>query len=426
MNFQNQTSGRHVQLTRRTFGFLFGSAAVAAAGKQDVFAQSAAVDLPFPKFTRGVNLHHLLNWPDTQSGNGPTEYVWPPFKTEDYQITDAELARLKTMGFDFLRVTADPSIFIAVNEARRKYLIQYVRQTLNRLIGSGFQVVFDLHPVDVNPDYAPLKLVESITCDAFKRFADVVEWVAHSLHDLPHDKLAFELMNEPWLEGKAGLARWQPMMELLHRRARKGSPTLPLILTGAAWGDAKALMQLDLKPFAGSNVLYTFHYYDPHTYTHQGVESDEGAYLAGLRWPASHDNIEKVRDEAFARIDAAKKSPADVKSLKDMTRKLLSDYELAAHDRQRVHADFAALAKWASEHGIPAQRILFGEFGCVASANKIPLGEDRSDWFSTVRRAADEFGFPWALWAYKGYGGMGLFKDGKIDEGIARGLGLPH
>jgi endoglucanase len=395
--------------------------------RQGVTAANAPADLPCPSLSCGISLHHLLNWPETTSEGGRTDYVWPPFATPNYRIRDEELSRLKAMGFDFLRVTADPSIFITASQTRLSYLTRLVRQTVNRLIRADFSVIFDLHPVAVNPAYDPLKLVKDIHSAEFQGYAGIVEHLAKALDDLPHERCAFELMNEPWLEGKAGMARWQPMMELLHTRARKGSATLPLVLTGAAWGDAKALRQLDLAPFKGSNVFYSFHYYDPHTYTHQGVAGDEAEFLVGLQWPVSHDNIVAVRDAAFARIETTKKPPAAVKEFKEMTRKLLSDYELTAHDGNRIQSDFAAVAAWAREQGVPARRILLGEFGCVRSSHAQPLGADRVQWLRAIRHAAQEFGFPWALWACKGYGGMALFDEqDRMDAGIAEALGLTH
>jgi hypothetical protein len=412
-------------LSRRAFGLLLGSACAATVYDRRASAQHTPADLPFPKMSRGISLHHLLNWPDTKPGDGKTEYVWPPFETANYKISDGELARLKAMGFDFLRLTADPSIFLAVDKTRLEYLTKLVRQTVSRLLHAGFKVIFDLHPVAVNPDYEPLKLVERLDSPALRAYGRLVEHMARFLHDLPHDQFAFELMNEPWLDSEAEIARWQPMMELLHTRARAGSATLPLVITGAQWSSPKALMQLDLRPFRGSNVLYTIHYYDPHTFTHQGVAGDEGAYLSGLQWPANHDNIVQVQAAALARIEATKKPPAVIHQLKEVTRKLLADYELTAHNPERLHADFAAVAKWATSENIPAQRLFLGEFGCVASAHQIPLGEDRIRWLRAIRDAAQEFGFPWALWAYKG-SGMALFDDqGSIDKPTAQALGLP-
>jgi hypothetical protein len=417
------TSSFLVRLISRVV--LFATLLMIAGGARSS-AQTNAADAVFPKLTRGINIHHVLNWPDTKSGGGKTEYVWPPFEGASYQMSDAELKRLKAMGFDFIRVTADPSIFLAADPSRLEYLAQLSHRTVARFIAAGFNVIFDLHPVAVNPDYEPLKLVESISSPAFRKYADLVERLARSLDDLPHDRFAFELMNEPWLDGKTAAAHWQPMMELLHARARKGAAHLPLVLTGAVWSDAKALMQLDLRPFKGSNVLYTFHYYDPHTYTHQGVQGDEGAFLGGLRWPASHENIQSVLNDAFARIEKAEaKSPAVAKQRKEVTRKLLSDYEQTAHNPARLHADFEAVAAWATREKIGPGRVFLGEFGCVVSACGVPVGEDRAEWFRAVSQTAREYGFPWALWAYKGYGGMALINDGQVDPGIAKGLDLP-
>lgn len=396
----------------------------------NAFAQNSPADLPCPKLAKGISLHHLLNWPDAKTQNGKTDYVWPPFETPEYQISDAELARLKTMGFDFLRVTVDPSIFLsyrsAADSSKRDHLIQVSKRTIQRLIDAGFSVIFDLHPVGVNPDYEPVKLVESIDSPTFKAYADLVEILATAFHPLDSKRFAFELMNEPWLDSQEEVARWQAMMELLHKRARQGSASLPLVLTGAQWGDRKALMALDLKPFKNSNVLYTFHYYDPHTFTHQGVEGDEAEFLAGLHWTISKDNLKKVRDQAYRRIDASKKSPKEIKQIKSVTAKLLKDYELTAHDQTRVRSDFEALSKWAASEGIPVQRIFLGEFGCVSSAHKVPLGTPHSTWLRAIKETAEEFGFPWSLWAYKGYGGMGLIEEGKVDKGIAQALNLPE
>jgi hypothetical protein len=424
MKSPNKTNARESLLTRRTFGLLLSAATATVCGRLSA-AENAQEEMTFPRLTRGINLHHLLNWPDTTPGKGRIEYVWPPFETVNYKISDDELSRLKAMRFDFLRVTADPSIFLASGNGKREHLIRLVRQTVNRFIGAGFNVIFDLHPVAVNPDYAPLKIIENIDSPVFRAYADLVEQMARSLNDLPRERFAFELMNEPWLDSRAEVARWQPMLELLHAHARHGSATLPLILGGAQWSSARALVQLDLRPFKGSNVLYTFHYYDPHTFTHQGVGGDEGAFLGGLQWPPAHDNIVRVRDAAFVRIETTNNSPAVVRRNKDITRKLLTDYELAAHDRQCLHDDFAAVAKWAAQRGIPPQRIFLGEFGCVNAANNIPLGEDRARWLRAVRDAAEEFGFAWALWAYKGYGGMALLdnKD-QIDIAIVKALDL--
>ncbi len=53
---------------------------------------------------------------------------------------------------------------------------------------------------------------------------------------------------------------------------------------------------------------------------------------------------------------------------------------------------------------------MLGEFGCVTAAP----AADRLAWIQTVRQSAERFRLCLGLWAYKGYGGMGL-----VDEGAA-------
>jgi hypothetical protein len=391
------------------------------------FAQTGPIAACYPKLSRGINFHHLLNWPDVKPQGGKTDYVWPPFLSANYKISDVELSRLVDSGFDFVRVTADPSIFATAHTSRRGYLNDLVQKTVSHLIASGFKVVFDLHPVGVNPDYAPSKLIESRSSEVFKSYANLVERMAGVLKNFPHDRLAFELMNEPMLTRDAELPGWQAMLEELHARARAGAPDLPLVLTGAMWGDAKALMRLDTSPFKQSNVLYTFHYYDPHTFTHQGVNGDEAQFISDLAWPSGKDNIEQVRERALARIAQDLKLDRNDRASKvAVTTKLLSDYLKTNHNFEQIRADFGAVARWASQNGISRDRILLGEFGCVGTSNNEPLSKDRLDWLRAVRTTAQEFEFPWALWAYKGWGGMALADatGRQLDQGVLAALGL--
>ncbi len=85
-------------------------------------ASARASDLA-PTLRRGINIHNALNWPQVEKGDGPTRYVWPPFREATNPVTDEEFRRLKAMGFDFIRVTVDPSIFIVTEGPRRDELM---------------------------------------------------------------------------------------------------------------------------------------------------------------------------------------------------------------------------------------------------------------------------------------------------------------
>ncbi|SEG60151.1 glycoside hydrolase family 5 protein [Bosea lathyri] len=395
-----------------------------AANAQAVPAQGAA-GRDAPRLKRGINIHNALNWPQATRAREKTYYSWPAFRAANFQVSDAELKTLSALGFDFIRLTVDPGIFIDVAADRFAALDAHALALVKRFIGAGFSVVFDLHPVALNPDYAPRRLVAEGS-PVFAAYCDLVERLAGVLNELPHDKIAFELMNEPWIETLPELPRWQPMLETLHQRARKAAPNLPLVLTGAMWGDLQAMVRLDTKPFRASNVIYTFHYYDPHSFTHQGVAGDDAQYLAAVPWPMTARASTPLVDAASDRIAATAGLTNEARTQAiARSRQLVDNLLRKNHGPALLKKDFALAAAWAKTNGIGTDRLLLGEFGCVANARDMPLGEDRLRWIEAVRQAAEAEGIAWAYWAYKGYGGMEMAdRAGKLDTTVLPPLGL--
>nr|WP_276556827.1 cellulase family glycosylhydrolase [Rhodoblastus acidophilus] len=382
----------------------------------------------YPSLRRGVNIHHVLNWPETTTSGGVVVYVWPPFRDARYGLGDGELRALTKLGFDFIRLTVDPGIVIAADGAKWPELRDHIGRQVGRLIASGFSVILDLHPVSDNPAYRPQALVQAADSPLFAAYVAMVGRVAEALRDFPPHAILFELMNEPWIESLSQASKWQPMLEALHARARAAAPSLPLLLSGMMWSDRLALMKLDVAPFRSSNVLYTFHYYDPHTYTHQGVEGDDARYVSGLAWPADSRGIADSFARAKSLVAADKTlSPGAQAAAQARTRQLLDELLVRGHDRLRVARDFQDVAQWASAKGIGADRIVLGEFGCVLSSNGLPVGRSRLDWLTAIRQTAEAVGFPWAYWAYKGYGGMELVDSaGRLHADLLTPLGLSH
>ena len=383
-----------------TLGMLAGLAALPA-------SRSAASERTFPRLRRGINLHNLLNWPETTNVNGRLDYVWPPFSSTRYDMPSSEFAVLKSLKFDFVRVTVDPSILIAADADRWTYLKDHMETVVETVLEAGFNLVFDLHPVTVNPEYAPDILVDPAHKRVFEAYAAMVEKVARMLNRFPIDRVVFELINEPCMPSLKDSNRWQTMLEVLHGRARAGASDLPLLLTGMAWGDRRGLMKLDVGRFRDSNVLYTFHYYDPHTFTHQGVRGDDAQYVLGLRWPTDKYNIPVVEVHASELIAKRGELNADQREMVfAQTMRLLRELMTYPSSETTVKQDFGEVGAWIKANGIAADRVLLGEFGCVLSSNGQNVGPDRLRWLTAVREAAEENGFGWAYWAYKGYGGM--------------------
>jgi endoglucanase len=379
----------------------------------------------YPRLARGVNLHHLLNWPEAREVGDALVYAWPPFTSPRFALGDDELRALTRMGFDFVRLTVDPAILIATPRAGQALLRDHIDEVVTRLLAAGLNVIVDLHPVAQNPLYPPAAWVEAASPDRFDVYLALVERIAGWLAARPPDRLALELMNEPRLIADAEAPRWRGMLDALHRRARAAAARLPLVLNGIAWDGAAALSWLDPATFAGDSVLYTFHYYEPHTFTHQGAENDTTRFISGLRWPADPANVASVESEALARIAAAPLSPDKSAWFAMRARQLLKAYARDPSGAEVVADVFGSVADWAAGQGISSGQVVLGEFGCVATSNGAPLDASRTRWLRAVRAEAERRGFPWAYWAYKGHGGMALIDaDGRPDPATVAALGM--
>lgn len=80
----------------------------------------------------------------------------------------------------------------------------------------------------------------------------------------------FDLVNEPVEEYvEEGCEDWPALAERVARAVRAVDPDRTLIVQPAQWGGPAGFV--DWVPLPLSNVVYSFHMYEPHRFTHQGV-----------------------------------------------------------------------------------------------------------------------------------------------------------
>jgi endoglucanase len=387
-------------------------------------------------FQRGVAIHNMMNWAAVVERSNPKRYSWPPFIGANYETSDALLRNVAKAGFDFIRLTVDPGPFLQFTDKKRDALDRHLVGVVQRLLAHGFDVIVDFHPNSQVPDYAAEKLVQSLDDSLFLSYVRLVRRTAGLLARLRTSKVALELMNEPqygW--DPPTTERWQRMLELLHREARGEAPNLLLVLTGARGGDAKGLIAVDPAPFVESNVLFSFHYYEPHDFTHQGVMSSVPSawhwrFLSGLPYPVGSSDPDRawgrIRENVFANanLNAVEKARA-----LQQVRERVSKYVATGFSRKNISDDFDSVLNWAKHHDIDPRSILLGEFGATRTYGIYRASDPVSQeaWMRDVRIEAERRGFRWALWALSGYGGMALVEtDGSdtLDPVSLHALGL--
>lgn len=410
-------------LSRRALGLgALGTLASACDARSAPSNARAQIARPAPlNFRRGIGVHHMLNWAEYEDGPG-YNYLWPPFQREDYQTSAAEIENLRRVGFDFVRLTVAPDIFMASSGQRSADLAAILVDRVTRLRDGGLSVIVDLHPTSRNPAYTGERIWSGAGSLVFQRYIEIVGELATALSSFA-DRVALELMNEPQAYGLGAAHRWHGMAARLISAARARAPKLPLVITNHDSGLAGSL------PHADDNLIYTFHHYSPLLFTHQTV-IDSARYLSNLPWPASRGVLADEIAAATRRIEADRTlARADRGAAIAQTENVLRRYFERDYGPDQIAADFAAIARWADSNGIARGAVLLGEFGVVRTHRHYrgAAEEDRLRWLETVRIEAERCGFAWAVWVYRGEGGMALADEDDVltlDAPSLRALGL--
>jgi endoglucanase len=310
--------------------------------------------------------------------------------------TAADIALIKSAGFDHVRLSVNPQPMM--DAARHPHGAEdyfgYLDAAMKMILDAGLAVELDMHP---ESDFKARLAKED---DFVERFADFWRSVAQHYSTWDADRITFEILNEPEMRDPY---RWYGVEAKLAAAIRQGAPANTIIAAGAKWDDDYDM--LFLEPLRDPNVIYVFHFYDPHIFTHQGATW--GAFywhwLKGLHYPSNPENAAQVAEtvpEAVHRMEVIR-------------------YGQDHWDTSRIEAEINQAADWARRNGVP---LVCNEFGVYRHAEP----QDRMAWLKDVRSSLERHHIGWSMWDYSGSFGVVTKKDGKaiLDPDTVRALGL--
>ncbi len=196
--------------------------------------------------------------------------------------------------------------------------------------------------------------------------------------------LNYEILNEPH-----GITdqQWNAIQQNVVTTIREIDQTHTIVVGPANWNSYYNLD--DMPVYDGDKLLYTFHFYDPFLFTHQGAgwTNPSMASLAGVPFPYSADrmpsfpaSLEGTWIESSYNNYPNEGTVTRVKQLIDM----------AVHFRD--------------SRNVP---LFCGEFGVyIPNSNQ----DDRVFWYETVRQYLEANQIAWTSWDY--HGGFGVFEEG--------------
>jgi len=405
-----------MDLTRRAA--LAGAAAALGAS----LAPARAASL---KLKRGVNAFPWFQL--TQEYPAPRrDYAWPPFQPTRPVPTGRDLATLRAAGFDFLRLPVDPGPFLAAPADRRGKLVDELVAAARLCLTHDLSVVVNVQANAGTHYWTPARMTASTEAPEFPAYLDFVGELARRL---PAGRAALEPINEPI--GACGAKETAGVRRALLSAARKAAPDLTLIASGGCGSLIQGLSDFDpASVSAFAPLLYTFHFYEPYLFTHQGAPwMGERLYrtLTGVPWPGSQGSYAATMAETRARIDADDTLTPDGRAaVLAQTEKVMKVYFDAKPGRPFIDGYLGVAAAWVERHGIASDRVLMGEFGALRKDARYfgARAPDRARYVRDVRESAETFGFPWAFWCL--FDGMGLMDEATraLDPAMVAALGL--
>lgn len=374
------------------------------------------------KFRRGIGISHVMMWAPLEPAPSKS-FLFPPFTYSEAAFA-RELKALRRTGFDFVRFAVDPGPFLQWDGPRREEITRKLLSCVRLILSHDLSVIVDFHPSDMHPDYLGARIAAGADAPLFKDHVRLLAHTAALLNALQSPRVALELMNEP----PPRAAIWKPMRDAAYAAVRKAAPKLLLVLDGGEEGNLDGTITLDGYR-DDPNVLFSFHYYRPWQFTHQGMAGMAAQYLTDVPYPARARPMSESIVATAAAIAAAKLTPSQLPQVKTKARHDLESYRASSFSRSDIASDFDRVARWAREHSVPAHRVLLGEFGVMDSAQRSGAARqaDRLRWLSDVREEAEARGFAWAAWVHSGSIGFSLVeREGstELDPGVLRALGF--
>ena len=333
-----------------------------------------SVDSQAP-FKRGVN---LTGWFQSNTA-GQIQFT---------RFTKQDIINIKSLGCDVIRL---PVNLHSMTSGSPSYILDPLYLSFQDSVVTWCEqlhiyLIIDNHSFDPNEDTSP---------DIGDILTKVWSQMAAHYKDRS-DFILYEILNEPH---GITTASWGIIQNQVINAIRVKDTRHTIVVGGSGYNTYTELKNLPV--YSDTNLLYTFHFYDPFIFTHQGATwvSPSMETLSGVPFP----------------YDAARMPSCPVSLKGTWIESGLNSYS---------NDGTVGSGKQLIDNAISFKKsrnvnIFCGEFG-VYMENSI--NDDRTYWYNVVRQYLEENDIPWTSWDYKN--GFGLFKKGS-DELFDHDLNVP-
>ena len=314
-------------------------------------------------FSRGVN---LTGWFQPESINRL------PF----LKYTKEDFYNLKVLGVDVIRLPVNLHAMTdnTPSQTLDDLLFYFLDQAVDWAEELNIKLILDNHSFD--PAVETGFRIDTVLIPVWQQMAGHYKNRSNLIY--------YEIMNEPH---GISHSRWNQIQQSVIDAIREIDSVHTIIVGAADWNGFYGLEYM--ADFPDTNLLYTFHFYEPNLFTHQGagwtIPSME--FVGGIPFPYSASEMPPLDSvytgtwiEDSYDYYPVEGTPENVKSLIDIA------------------------VNFKNTRNVP---LFCGEFGVYMENSQ---DDDRVFWYDLVRNYFEQNGIPWIMWDYKD--GFGLFEKG--------------
>lgn len=286
-------------------------------------------------------------------------------------IEEADIARIASWGIDHVRLPIDHPVIDGTGDGDRG--VGYVDDCIRWCESHDLGVILDLHRA---PGYSFDAVDENRLFDEPElqdRFVDLWRELAKR-YESAGDEVAFELLNEI-VESTS--ERWNDLAHRTVSAIREVDEDRYVIIGGNDYNSIDELDSID-RIEGDDRIVYTFHFYQPHLFTHQHAGWTDGPkeYGRDVEYPGEFPDLEEFLG---AHPEYGSK---------------YREFVGEAIDREWIETAMKPAIEFRERTG---EDVYCGEYGVIDEAPE----ESRLRWHEDVVAVFREHGIGRACWSYK-------------------------
>ena len=291
------------------------------------------------------------------------------FEHFDTYITESDVKYIASLGMDHIRLGFDQIVVEESAYVYREHIFGLIENFIKWCRKYSLNAVLNLHKAVGN--YCDIPETRQLLDDDELQERFTALWREFEKRFCGYPEVAFELLNEV---RDVDPKKWNTLAEKTVDEIRKLNTDRKIILGSVCWNSADTLESLNI--FDDENIIYTFHYYLPFSFTHQqGVlQADPLFYNRKMPYPGDAELYRDYERVVYGNNDSYK--------------------EFSVIDRRFIRSMLLPALKFRENH--PDKILWCGEFGTIRHCNI----KYRENWMRDVISVLKEFDIPYCVWNY--------------------------